>query len=228
MDAQLFEKSVRFRQDVKRNIVTVPSPSLMYKALLDKSDSIDVATKATKQARWLMSDANAVDDFIYTAAIEYPFKTEPYMETRYSDGTHPVWYGSKTLKTSIYETVYHTKKFITAIAGYESEHSISRQSSVYDVFCDTILLDIVLNKKNAQSLISDDYAFTQTLGKEIRKHGYSGLLSPSARHIGGVNANIFKKEVLSKPTLHKSLHYVYLIDEDLMQVYDGKRIIFSI
>ena len=69
MDAQLFEKSVRFRQDVKRNIVTVPSPSLMYKALLDKSDSIDVATEETRQARLLMSAANEVDDFIYTAAM---------------------------------------------------------------------------------------------------------------------------------------------------------------
>lgn len=138
------------------------------------------------------------------------------------------WPRSKTLETSIYETVYHTKKFITAIAGYESEHNISRQSSVYDVFCDTILLDVVLNKKHAQLLISEDYAFTQTLGKEIKKHGYSGLLSPSARHVGGVNANVFNKEVLSKPTLHKSLHYVYLIDENLMQVYEGKQIIFSI
>jgi len=132
------------------------------------------------------------------------------------------------LKTTIYETAYRSKKFISSIAGYETEKRISRQRSVYDVLCDTILLDVTTHKKHAKPLTSNNYSFTQKLGKEIKKHGYSGLLSPSARHPGGINANIFNKDVLSKPTLLKHLNYVYLTDKDLTQVYDGNKLIFLI
>jgi len=177
---KLLKKAARVNEDVIRNVLYVPTILEAFFELLDDESDIKLIENTIKSARSLAVGKNKLSDFYYTTAIEYPFVTEPYMASRYSDGRYAVWYGSKALETTLHETVHHTIKYLKAIEGIENETEVIRTRSVYDVYCDAIMIDVVDLGKKFPDLVSDDYSYSQKLGETVYAGGCPGIVSPSA------------------------------------------------
>jgi hypothetical protein len=199
MDENLFNSSKKINDYVKRNITSIAPNKEAFASLLDDADDLDLIHLTIQKVRSDISRKKELSDFYYTAAIEYPFKTVPFMQTRFSDGRYPVWYGSMTLETTLHETIYHAARYITSIAGIAEEGVVCRKRALYDVFCDALLIDVVSKEKDYPDLVSNDYRYTHEIGQYVKKGGYPGIVSRSARDSSGKNINIFKQSVLSNP-----------------------------
>lgn len=218
----LFDTLLELNQDIARNIVKILPSSEVFSDLLEDNKDFEIAEKAINAA---MKDTNP---FYYPAAIGFPFETDNFMESRFSDGTFPVWYGSMDTLTTIYETTSHMIKTEMALKGVENISVITRQRTIYDVFCQGILIDLTVKKKYYTELIAESYKTTQQIGKQLSQQGYPGLLSPSARYHNGINANIFKQEILSQPRINSELTYHLFPKEKIVKVFTKNRIFIEI
>lgn len=212
----IFDAVQQLNQDVARNIVRVFPPEIIFSDLTDTNKDSDIAIKAINFA---MKDQ---DSFHYSAAIGYPFETDHFMESRFSDGTFPVWYGSMDPITTIYETANHMIKTEMSISS--KEEIIIRERTIYDVLCQGILIDLSRKKKNFPHLVSENYLTTQRIGKQLSEQGYPGLLSPSARYQRGINVNIFKQEILSNPRINFELQYHLFKNEKIVKILKKNKI----
>lgn len=208
MDA-LFDKIEEVNRDIKRNIVSlIVSEDLFDDLHGNDSDSSKLAQAMENRIKKDISPDLISRGFHYTTAIDFPFKTENYQATRYSDGSFACWYGSKDLETTIYETAYHALKDVSNIIGIDE--IIHRERAIYNILCRGILIDLVGKQQAYPALVTDGYDYTQSLGKKIANGGNPGLLAPSARKKEGVNVVVFKQEILSEPRL--SSYLIYHID----------------
>jgi hypothetical protein len=224
MMADLFDSIKELQQDVVRNIVNILSSQEIFSDLLEnKNEAALIADKAIQRV-----DADNDWKFHYTAAITYPFETNHFMHTRYSDGSYPIWYGSLDIATTIYETAYHMVQTEMQIKNIHNYKCIARDRLVYNVFCAGILIDVTKKTRLFPDLISDDYHFTQQLAKKIYQQGYPGLLTPSARYKKGINVNILKQELLTNPRVCCQLTYQLFPSTKVVEVYDEKNLIHTI
>jgi len=142
--------------------------------------------------------------FHYSKAIGYPFETEPYLNTRYSNGSFGVWYGSVELDTAIHETAYHMLMDELRVEG--DNIIITRERAVYLVHCKAVLIDLTGKEKRFPELVSNDYNLTHQIGERLHNEGHPGLLAPSARY-KGTNLAAFTPSILSDPRHHCYLTY---------------------
>ncbi|MBV8802012.1 MAG: RES family NAD+ phosphorylase, partial [Gammaproteobacteria bacterium] len=134
--AELFDTIKELRQDVVRNIINVLSSQEIFSDLLEnKKEAAFIADKVIQHTH-LDNDWK----FHYTAAITYPFETNHFMHTRYSDGSFPIWYGSMDGTTTIYETAYHMVQTEMQIKNIQDYNYITRERVIYNVFCEGILI----------------------------------------------------------------------------------------
>ena len=140
-----------------------------------------------------------------TISITYPFEHEPFLKTRYGNGSYGPWYGALALDTTIPETAFHMVKEESGIEG--NTGLIQRERAVYLIHCKALLIDLSGKEAECPDLVGQDYGFTQQVGERLRKEGHPGLLSPSARHKGGINLVAFFPAILSDPRLSCYLTY---------------------
>lgn len=221
---ELFDTVKEIQQDVVRNIVNILSSQEIFSDLLDnKNEAALIADKAIQRVN---SENNW--QFHYTAAITYPFETDHFMSTRYSDGSFPMWYGSMDISTTIYETVHHMIQTEMQIKNIQDYIVVTRDRIIYNVFCAGILIDLTKKTKLFPGLISDDYHFTQQVAKKLNQQGYPGLLTPSARHKKGINVNILKQELLTNPRVFCQLTYQLFPSAKKVEVYDKTTLLHTI
>ncbi len=207
----LFDKTADFRGLPYRNITTLRESEDLFDDLADGDAS---ASAVAAEAEIRVKDHPAARDlkiiqrgFDYTRAIiDYPFKAEPYLSTRFGDGTYGVWYGSLEMKTTVFETCFHMIRAELAVEGLDEV--VVRDRAVYRVKCSAILIDLRGKQASFPKLVEDDYGFTQQIGQRINHEGHPGLLAPSARY-NGINVVIFNPDVLSDPRLHCYLTYYF-------------------
>lgn len=224
----LLDAVCELRQNVFRNIVNVLSSQEAFADLLDdKKTSTRVADKAIAH---VLQQAAILDDwqFHYTTAIGYPFETDHFMASRYSDGTFPIWYASLDSETALHETIHHFIKEIMAIEGIDKNKAIIRERVVYGVFCQGVLIDLTKKKEIYPELMADHYGYTQKIGKQLSEQGYPGLLVPSARYQNGINATIFKQSILLNPIIHTKLTYRLFPSQKKVVVYQKNQIVNEI
>jgi len=161
----------------------------------------ELATKPTRELTPIISrpfeEADLYDPI--RAAIEWPF--EHPCRTRYSDGSFGVWYGARTLETSIWETAYHFRRdTLASEIAARSRVPIYQERRVHRVRCSAMLVDLrTLCAAEPRLLDPDDYSYCQTLGAQLRAAALPGVQSLSARHAGGEIAGVFRREPLSDP-----------------------------
>lgn len=205
----LFDKTADFNGLPYRNITTLRESEDLFDDLTD-GDATASAIAAEAEMRvkqhQIVRDPKIIQrGFDYTRSIiDYPFKNEPCLFTRFGDGTYGVWYGSLEMKTTVFETCFHMIKAELAVEGLEEK--IVRERAVYRVKCSAILIDLSGKQKSYPKLVADDYGFTHQIGQRINREGHPGLLAPSAR-TKGTNIIIFNPDVLSDPRLHCYLTY---------------------
>lgn len=224
----LFDTVREIKQDVVRNIVNILSSRDAFSDLSDDdNDQGIVADKAIAQVM-RQTNIDLTPQFHYSVAIGYPFETDHFMHSRYSDGTYPVWYGSLDGVTAIYETTYRCIQDVMTIVGVESIEMITRERQVYDVFCDGILIDLSHKKMNHPELVANDYSLTQQIGRQLNTQGYPGILSPSARHQDGLNVNIFKQNILSTARVSTELTYQIYPAQKRVEVLQKKKRVLEV
>ncbi len=204
---QLFEKSRDFDERLYRNIVSLRETEDLFDDLVGADPSItDVAYATEMKIKESIPTGQIARSFHYTTAIGYPFTSEPFMASRYGDGTFPVWYGSLELETTIHETAYHMVRDIENVAGVDE--TVIRERAIFTVACQALLLDLGQKEKTHPNLVADSYAYTQEIGRRLHREGHPGLLAPSAR-CKGINAVILNEKVLNNPLNHCYLLYRY-------------------
>ncbi len=194
---------------VKRNIVSLRHSEDLFDDLHGGDNALANIAINTEQSIKPDSPATVIDrGFHYSTAILYPFNTENWLQTRYSDGRHAAWYGSLELETTIWETGYHALKGELAIS--QGSRHVYRERSVYDVQCQGLLIDLTAKSDSHPDLVSDDYGLCQQIGRRVFSEGLPGLLATSVRFADGNNVIALKKDILSNA---KQLCYLsYEID----------------
>lgn len=200
-----------FHDDTHRNIVSLRESENLYDDLTDSTKGWQSAIEleAETKPRTYVSHQPIIErpfeEAAYNEAIDYPFTN--WTNTRYSNGSFGVWYGTDTLETGIYETVHHWRKGLLADAGWDNIEGIVSERKVYNVRCDAALLNFIPKLATFPSLIDpDNYAYTHQVGTRIHHEGYPGLISHSARCEGDIYA-IFNPQILSNPRQRCFLTY---------------------
>ena len=207
----LFDNTADFDDQPYRNITSLRDSEDLFDDLADgDEDASAIAAEAEMRVKdhLILRPPEIIHrSFYYTRSIiDYPFKNEPCLFTRFGDGTYGVWYGSLEIKTTIFETGFHMIKAERAVEGLDEV--VVRDRAVYRVQCRAILIDLRGKQKSFPKLLADDYGFTQLIGRRMNKEGHPGILVPSAR-IKGTNLVIFNPDVLSDPRLHCYLTYFF-------------------
>lgn len=202
----LLDTTRDFSDDVFRNIVSLRESEDLFDDLSGDTPSRSSHYAIAAEAR---VKADASPDFIrrgfhYTTAITYPFENEPYLSTRFGDGSFGVWYGSVKMETTIRETAFH---MVREELRNESPRAIYRERAVYRVACRALLIDLTGKTSEFPGLVAEDYDFTQSLARRLQREGHPGLLAPSVRHRGGINLAAFSSGILSNPRLSCYLGY---------------------
>ncbi len=192
-----------YHGDSHRNIVSLRETQDLYDDLSDAPAAWQAAIDLEMAAKphTYVSAQPIIDrpfeEATYNEAIDYPFKH--WARTRYSDGTYGVWYGTESLATSVFETVYHWRRGLLQDAGWQDIEGIAVERKVYHVRCDAALLDFRPKVEALPALIDPNtYHLTHQVGARIHHDGHPGLLSRSARCDGDIFA-IFNRQVLSTP-----------------------------
>lgn len=202
----LFVKTNDFQGDVFRNIVSLRESVDLFDDLTDEAGQSQYATVAEARVKELIPIGLIDRGFHYTTAIDYPFTKEPFLLSRYGNGTFGVWYGSLQLETSIHETVFHMMREESKVEGLTGR--LVRERAVYLVRARAVLIDLVGKEKRYPDLVSDDYSFTQQIAERLQKEGHPGLLAPSAR-CAGTNLVAFTPNILNDPRVNCYLTYTY-------------------
>lgn len=202
----LFVKTNDFQGDAFRNIVSLRESVDLFDDLTDDAGQSQYATIAEARVKESIPIGLIERGFNYTTAIDYPFTKEPYMLSRYGNGTFGVWYGSLQFETTIHETVYHMMREESRIEGVTG--LLVRERAVYLVRARAVLIDLVGKEKRYPDLVSDDYSFTQQIAERLQKEGHPGLLAPSAR-CAGTNLVAFTPNILNDPRVNCYLTYTY-------------------
>lgn len=202
----LFSKNRDFFGDIFRNIISQRKSEDVFDDINDSDEEMSEIASIVEEIAKKELPLGLSREFHYNTSITYPFETEPYMASRYSNGTFPVWYGSLDVNTTLYETAYHMMIRESQIEGVHEK--IIQERALYQISCKAILIDISEGHKQYPKLISNDYSFTQEIGSRVYNEGHPGLLAPSAR-CQGIKAVIFSPKVLNSPRHHCYFTYSY-------------------
>ncbi len=159
------------------------------------------------------------------SAITYPFSN--WGKSPYSDGSHGVWYGADSIKTSIYESAHHWHAGLLSDAGFNKAGVISERR-VFWVRCDAALINLKEKVLAFPELLNrDDYRYCQGVGARIHHEGHPGLITRSARYLRGDTIAILNSKVLSSP--RHAAYFSYTLQDDCIDVReDGIKEFLSI
>lgn len=198
-------------RDVARNIVSFREPQNVFDDLSERADEWKVAEQVQDEVGLPLyrSKTPIIDrpfeDANWLNAIHWPFKNN--QQSRFSDGTFGVWYGSETIETTVYESAFHWYSGLLNDAGFEREVVVSERK-IYSVACAASLLDCRKAVSAFPELLHpSDYSFTHSVGARIHHEGHPGLLIQSVRRPDGENVAVFNPAVLSKPRVIGDLTY---------------------
>ena len=202
----LLERTRDFDGKAYRTIVSLRKSEDLFDDLTDGNvNASAIAVEAEARVKSQIPLGFVERGFRYTTSITYPFEHEPYLKTRFGNGSFGVWYGSLALKTTLHETAFHMVKEESGIEG--NRDPVYRERAVYLIRCKALLVDLVGKETEFPALIGPDYGFTQQIGERLHREGHPGLLAPSARHRGGTNLVAFSPAILSDPGLFCYLTY---------------------
>lgn len=119
-------------------------------------------------------------------------------ESRWSDGSFPVWYGADTEITAAHEVLHHAVARRLLEGGKSALVNWKERRSLITASCEGVLINLINFVGKHSWLIDNAYLKCQQLGKHIHDKDLHGILYQSARSTGKCAA-IFKREKLSGP-----------------------------
>jgi len=150
-------------------------------------------------------------------AIAWPF--EHPCRSRFSNGSYGVWYGSKSLETSVYETVYHFRVNTLSSDAVSSGSVVAEERRVHLVGCTAALIDLRPHLENEPELLNpNDYSVCQTIGAQLYHSALPGVLTHSVRHPDGLIIAVFQEGTLTNPRTVCNLTYYLEVDTGRVRV----------
>ncbi len=213
-------------RDVARNIVAFREPQNVFDDLSERADEWKVAEQVQDEVGLPRHRSKTpiidrpFEDANWLNAIQWPFKNN--QQSRFSDGTFGVWYGSETIETTVYESAFHWYSGLLSDAGFEREVVVSERK-IYSVTCEASLLDCRKAVSAFPELLHpSDYSYTQSVGARIHHEGHPGLIMQSVRRTDGENIAVFNPAVLTIP--NEIVHLTYKLDRDsiIVEKHPGK------
>ncbi len=130
--------------------------------------------------------------------------------SRFTDGSHGVYYAARSLDTAIAETRHSRARFLarTSEAAMEIDmrtYLTDMKGSMHDIRGRTDLADVYH---------PDNYAAGQALGRALKAENAWGIVYDSVRHAGGQCVAVLRPKALSN--CRQGPHFCY--------VWDGARI----
>src|SRR5579872_1369573 len=160
----------------------------------------EIATKPTGGATPIINRPFERAEFYdpIASALNWPFAHPA--ATRYSAGHFGVWYGARTLQTSVFETVYHFRRdTLASLVARQSTKPIIQERRVHLAHCEAMLVDLRPRCEDDPRLTADDYAYCQALGAQLRAASLPGVITRSARDTAGIVVAVFERSALSRP-----------------------------
>lgn len=214
---------VDLQGDLYRNIVSLRISQDLYDDLSDDPREWELAQQVEHAVRppLYRSHTPIIDrpfeDAAWFTAIGWPFTH--WQVSRFSDGTFGVWYGAKSIETTVYESAYHWYRGLLSDAGFEHEE-VTVERRVYRVACQAALVDLRPAIASHPELIhKTDYTFTHTVGARLHREGHPGLITQSVRHPSGVTVAVFNRVVLSDP--RHDCYLTYQLREGTLHVIES-------
>jgi hypothetical protein len=209
----LLDTTIDFRATVFRNITSVRVSIDPFDDLVPDTAGQRAAISAEMRVR--RGPPGVIHrGLAYSEAIDYPFRADGIVASRYGDGSNRVWYGALDEATGVAETCYHQIRMLREIEGVTQP--VIRYRRVYAVDAHGLFLDLRGKAAEFPELLDDDYAHTQSIGKRVAHEGLPGLLYPSARRRGGECLAAFRADALSNA--RGLYHLTYRIDAAAGQV----------
>ncbi len=126
--------------------------------------------------------------------------------SRFTDGSHGVFYAARELGTAVAESSYHRQRFMRATAQEFMEldmrvYAVDICGELHDLRGMGSTLPEVYNK--------DSYAAGQSLARRLRTNGSVGIAYDSVRRTKGECAAVFRPRLLSGVRQERHLCYVW-------------------
>lgn len=138
----------------------------------------------------------------------------PNWAGRFHDGTFGAYYAAKNAETALAETMHHRSEIYRAS---EEEPGWFSQYRELIGKVDHRFHDLTDREDYAECLAPDDYAAPQTLARDLRQSGSSGILYPSVRHEGGLCLAAFWPDVIGIPV--QGRHFAYHFNGEFIDMY---------
>ena len=216
---------VEISGDLFRNIVSIGTSQDLFDDLSESPADWALAQVVEDQVKPHLYESRTpiihrpFEDAEWCSVIEWPFKN--WQESRFSDGSYGVWYGSAAPETTVYETAYHWLNGLLSDAGFIQDNVVIERK-LYSVACSAALLDFRSIGEQLDGLIhKTDYTYAQRVGARLHKEGHPGLATWSARLPKGENFAIFNPDVLSNPRHHSQLTYRLKGDRIIVEKQPG-------
>jgi hypothetical protein len=210
-----------FQTIAYRNIVSLHTSTNLF-------DDIAPNPKAASVAQWVeistkpshyKSNVPIIDrpfeHALWESVIQWPFKH--WQQSRFSDGSFGVWYGSHAAETTVFETVHHWVHGFLADAGFVRD-GVCVERKIYDVHLQGLLVDLRVQKSLRSTLVHPtDYSGCQLIGKALADAQMQGAATWSARQAHATNFALTKPNSLSQP--HLNCQVSYCIEGTHVQVH---------
>lgn len=214
LDEDLFESAHHYAAPAYRNIVSLRKSRRLFARISDDADDDAAAIAAEMASRPRRPQPLINRPFEpWYGVVGFPFIRHHWGVSRYSDGGFGVWYGSRTIDTTVFETVHHFCSELHNRGWDRHDRPIVRERRVAKADVNALVFDLCGKQHRHPALVdSEDYGFTQAIGREIRQGNHPGLLAPSARVADGVNVDILDPKYLSNPRDVCYLRYRHMTD----------------
>lgn len=206
--------------DLARNIVSFIERQNTFDDLSSSEDDWHMAEQVELEIKLPGFDSRLpiidrpFEQALIDSAITYPFSN--WTKSRFSDGSHGVWYGADSIETSIYESAHHWYSGLLSDAGFNKPGVISERQ-VYWVRCDAALINLKEKVLAFPDLMSkEDYRYCQGVGARIHHEGHPGLITRSARYLRGDTIAILNSKVLSSP--RHAAYFSYTLQDDSIAI----------
>lgn len=128
---------------------------------------------------------------------------EPFYQSRFTDGSYPVYYTALEAPTAEQERKHHSLKQ-------------ARQTQITTFYYQLISCRFAGDTKDLRPyvsewpwLVSEDLTECNRVGKEAVGAGLGGLLTASARRADGTCLPVFRREVINNFRRHEWIKFVY-------------------
>lgn len=218
--AELFDNPVHVVEEAYRNYASRRVSSNLFSRIADDDEDAQAAINAEMRTRERREQPLINRPFeMWYGVIGFPFDHRRWAESRFTDGSYGVWYGSRDVETTVAETVYHFVRELRRRGWHEHDQPIVRERCVKTALVDAVLFDLRGKERDHPALVDpDSYAFTHQVGRAVHDGHHPGLLAPSARRPGGVNVDVFSPDYLSNPRDCCYLTYRFVPDDGRVEV----------